>query len=140
MSEKIPAIDSALFALSHSEHEKATHRSTSRLESTGTALQFGPNWHLMLKRLADAEVLVDVYLGANAYGNPNDRDLMEEETHGVRIIYVGEDYFVVGPRRPVHSSIIPLGWVSMIRFRSDDEVGEILSLVGDVEELEEVVD
>jgi hypothetical protein len=94
----------------------------------------------MLRRLADAEVVVDVYLCANAYGNPNDRDRMEEETHRVRIIYIGEDYFVVGPRRPVHSSIIPLGWVSMIRVHSDNEVGEIPSLVEDPAEMDKVAD
>ena len=55
---------------------------------------------------------------------------MVAETHGVRIIYVGEDYFIVGPRRPVHSSIIPMGWISMIRIHEDSESQDMVSLVG----------
>jgi hypothetical protein len=54
---------------------------------------------------------------------------MVAETHGVRIIYVGEDYFMVGPRRPVHSSIIPMGWISMIRIHEDDRGSNFVSLV-----------
>ena len=54
---------------------------------------------------------------------------MVSETHGVRIIYVGEDYCIVGPRRPVHSSVIPMGWISMIRIHNDSEVADIVSLM-----------
>ena len=95
------------------------------------ALEYGVNWTSMLKKLADAECLVDVYLCSGAFGNPDDRERMVRETHGVRIIYVGEDYFIVGPKRPVHSSIIPFGWLSMIRVYGPDEVSESISLAGD---------
>jgi len=83
----------------------------------------------MLNYLAESESLVDVYLCSSAYGHADDRDEMVAETHGVRIIYVGEDYFIVGPRRPVHSSVIPMGWISMIRIHEDQKISEIISLI-----------
>lgn len=83
----------------------------------------------MLNYLAESESLVDVYLCSSAYGHADDRDGMVAETHGVRIIYVGEDYFIVGPRRPVHSSIIPMGWISMIRVHDDNASSNMVSLV-----------
>jgi len=85
----------------------------------------------MLDYLAESESLVDVYLCASAYGHADDREEMVAETHGVRIIYVGDDYFIVGPRRPVHSSVIPMGWISMIRIRNDPEGDTIVSLVSE---------
>ncbi|MHA1934070.1 MAG: hypothetical protein ACW97A_02195 [Candidatus Thorarchaeota archaeon] len=93
------------------------------------ALHFGKNWHSMLKHLADSEIVVDVYLCSNAFGNPDDRERMIEETHGVRIIYVGEDYFIVGPKRPVHSSVIPMGWISMIRVHGEGDSKSIEDLI-----------
>jgi len=87
----------------------------------------------MLKQLAEAESVVDVYLCASAYGHQDDRNTMVKETHGVRIVYVGEDFFVVGPRRPVHSSIIRMGWVSMIRVHEDQDVMDTISLVPEME-------
>jgi len=85
----------------------------------------------MLDYLAESESLVDVYLCASAYGHSDDRDEMVAETHGVRIIYVGDDFFIVGPRRPVHSSVIPMGWISMIRIRNDSEGDSLVSLVSE---------
>jgi hypothetical protein len=87
----------------------------------------------MLQQLTEAESVVDVYLCTSAYGNQDDRETMVLETHGVRIIYLGEDFFVVGPRRPVHSSIIRMGWVSMIRVHQDIGVDEAVSLVSEDE-------
>ncbi len=84
----------------------------------------------MLNYMAESECLVDVYLCASAYGHSDDRNNIVAETHGVRIIYVGEDYFIVGPRRPVHSSVIPMGWISMIRIRNDEDA-DLISLVDD---------
>jgi len=92
-------------------------------------LEFGKDWRSMLNYLAEAESLVDVYLCSSAYGHADDRDEMVAETHGVRIIYVGEDYFIVGPRRPVHSSVIPMGWISMIRIHEDSKSTMMASLV-----------
>jgi len=92
-------------------------------------LEFGKDWRSMLNYLAETESLVDVYLCSSAYGHADDRDEMVAETHGVRIIYVGEDYFIVGPRRPVHSSAIPMGWISMIRIHEDSESTIMVSLV-----------
>ncbi len=94
----------------------------------------------MLNYLAESESVVDVYLCASAYGHADDRDEMVAETHGVRIIYVGEDYFIVGPRRPVHSSVIPMGWISMIRIHEDDEISDLVSLVPEDDVVEEVVE
>jgi hypothetical protein len=88
----------------------------------------------MLQRLADCEIRVDVYLCMNAYGHAEDRAEMVAETHGVRIIYVGEDYFMVGPRRPVHSSIIPIGWVSMVRIHIDEDTESETSLIEELDE------
>ncbi|MFW9850677.1 MAG: hypothetical protein ACFFF4_16210 [Candidatus Thorarchaeota archaeon] len=98
------------------------------MESTTDALHYGKDWHQMLKFLADSEHIIDVYLCANAYGNIDHKPEMVEETHGVRVIYVGEDYVVLGPRRPIHSAIIPLGWISMIRIRKEQDE-ELLDLV-----------
>ncbi len=99
------------------------------LNAMNGTLMFGKDWRSMLNYLAEAESLVDVYLCSSAYGHADDRDEMVAETHGVRIIYVGEDYFIVGPRRPVHSSVIPMGWISMIRIREDSEGAMMASLV-----------
>jgi hypothetical protein len=99
------------------------------LENVISGLEYGKDWQGMLNELAEAESVVDVYLCTSAYGHHDDRDTMVAETHGVRIVYVGEDFFVVGPRRPVHSSIIRMGWVSMIRVHKDQDVMESVSLV-----------
>ena len=100
------------------------------MDTNQSTLEFGKDWKGMLNYLADSENLVDIYLCSSAYGNADDRDEMVAETHGVRIIYVGEDYFIVGPRRPVHSSIIPMGWISMIRIHEDGDDQNMVSLVG----------
>ncbi len=99
------------------------------LDTMNGTLEFGKDWRSMLNYLAEAESLVDVYLCSSAYGHADDRDEMVAETHGVRIIYVGEDYFIVGPRRPVHSSVIPMGWISMIRIHEDSKSTMMASLV-----------
>ena len=105
------------------------------MERIANALEFGQDWRAMLSKLADSETLVDVYLCANAYGHQNDREKMVAETHGVRIIYVGEDFFIVGPRRPVPASIIPLGWISMISLCEEEKTSiQDLSSEEDVDE------
>lgn len=114
------------------------------MDAAKSTLEFGKDWKGMLNYLADAESVVDVYLCSSAYGHADDRDEMVAETHGVRIIHVGEDYFMVGPRRPVHSSIIPMGWISMIRIRDDDYSSSFVSLVpeenSDDDEIEDNLD
>ncbi len=99
------------------------------MDTNQSTLEFGKDWNGMLNFLAESESLVDIYLCSSAYGRADDLDEMVAETHGVRIIYVGEDYFIVGPRRPVHSSIIPMGWISMIRIHKDSEHTNMMSLV-----------
>jgi hypothetical protein len=99
------------------------------LNTMKESLEFGKDWRSMLNYLAESESLVDVYLCSNAYGHADDLDHMVAETHKVRIIFVGEDYFIVGPRRPVHSSVIPMGWISMIRIYDDSESAMMASLV-----------
>jgi hypothetical protein len=99
------------------------------MDTNQSTLEFGKDWRGMLNYLAESESLVDIYLCSSAYGHADDRDEMVTETHGVRIIYVGEDYFIVGPRRPVHSSIIPMGWISMIRIHEDSDNVKMVSLV-----------
>ena len=101
------------------------------MDAAKSTLEFGKNWKGMLEYLAEAESLVDVYLCASAYGHADDREEMVTETHGVRIIYVGDDFFIVGPRRPVHSSAIPMGWISMIRIRDDEEAANLVGLVNE---------
>ncbi len=64
------------------------------MKATTDSLQYGDNWRQMLIYLAQAECLVDVFLCSNAYGHSDDRDAMVGETHGVRVIYVGEDFFI----------------------------------------------
>jgi len=99
------------------------------MDAAKSTLEFGKDWKGMLNYLAEAESVVDVYLCSNAYGHADDRDEMVAETHGVRIIHVGEDYFMVGPRRPVHSRIIPMGWISMIRIHDDNYGSNFVSLI-----------
>ena len=103
------------------------------MENVIGALEYRKDWIGMLKKLAEAESLVDVFLCANAYGHYDDREDMLAETRGVRIIFVGEDFFIVGPRRPVHSSIIRLGWLSMIRIHEDDKASEPISFLPEIE-------
>jgi hypothetical protein len=89
------------------------------------------NWRGMLSKLADAESIVDIYLCQGAFGNEEDRQKMIAETHGVRIIFVGEDYFIVGPRRPVGTAIIKIGWLAMIRIHPRNDSIEQVSLIPD---------
>ncbi|MHA1576829.1 MAG: hypothetical protein ACTSU3_05660 [Candidatus Thorarchaeota archaeon] len=103
------------------------------MDAAKSTLEFGKDWKGMLNFLAESESLVDVYLCASAYGHDDDREEMVAETHGVRIIYVGEDYCIVGPRRPVHSSVIPMGWISMIRIHEDSDRAAMVSLVSEEE-------
>jgi hypothetical protein len=104
------------------------------LEATARALEFGMNWRGMLSKLAEAESTVDIYLCQGAYGNENDRQTIVAETHGVRIIFVGEDYFIVGPRRPVGSAIIKIGWLAMIRiYPENDSIGPVSLIPDDIE-------
>jgi len=129
--EYFPCFVDDLYVLEQKEHE--IKNGVLKMVAARSTLEFGKDWKGMLSRLAEAECLVDVYLCASAYGHSDDREEMVAETHGVRIIYVGEDYFIVGPRRPVHSSVIPMGWISMIRIRYDDGVASLTSLVSDDE-------
>ena len=99
------------------------------MDAAKSTLEFGKDWKGMLNYLAESESIVDVYLCASAYGHADDRDEMVAETHGVRIIHVGDDYCMVGPRRPVHSSIIPMGWISMIRIHEDGQGSNFVSFV-----------
>ena len=99
------------------------------MEAAARALEFGMNWREMLSKLAEAESVVDIYLCQGAFGNSEDRQAMVDETHGVRIIFVGEDYFIVGPRRPVGTAIIQVGWLAMIRIHPETESIEPVSLV-----------
>ncbi|MFX1482812.1 MAG: hypothetical protein ACFFCP_06435 [Promethearchaeota archaeon] len=99
------------------------------MDDTKSTLEFGSDWRGMLNYLAELESLVDVYLCSSAYGHADDCEEMVAETHEVRIIFVGEDYFIVGPRRPIHSSVIPMGWVSMIRIHDDDDSIQMMSLL-----------
>ena len=107
------------------------------MDTAKSTLEFGKDWKGMLNYLADTESLVDVYLCASAYGHADDREELVAETHGVRIIHVGEDYFMVGPRRPVHSSIIPMGWISMIRIHEDSQASRFVSFVPEENEADE---
>ena len=106
------------------------------MEAAARALEFGMNWREMLSKLAEAESVVDIYLCQGAFGNPEDRQAMVDETHGVRIIFVGDDYFIVGPRRPVGTAIIQVGWLAMIRIHPENESIEPVSLVPEELELE----
>ncbi len=99
------------------------------MDAAKSTLEFGKDWKGMLSYLAETESVVDVYLCASAYGHADDRDEMVAETHGVRIIHVGDDFCMVGPRRPVHSSIIPMGWISMIRIHEDGQGSNFVSFV-----------
>lgn len=110
------------------------------MDAAKSTLEFGKDWKGMLNYLADTESVVDVYLCASAYGHADDRDEMVAETHGVRIIHVGEDYFMVGPRRPVHSSIIPMGWISMIRIHEDEGGTNFVSFVPDEHSEDDEID
>lgn len=106
------------------------------MEKISSALEIGKDWRDMLNKLTEAESLVDVYLCSNAYGHPDDRTKMVSETHRIRIIYVGEDYCIVGPRRPVPASVIPLGWISMIRICDNQESEIMPELIDSTEELD----
>ena len=105
------------------------------MEAAERALEFGMNWREMLSKLAEAESVVDIYLCQGAFGNQEDRQAMVAETHGVRIIFVGDDYFIVGPRRPVGTAIIKVGWLAMIRIHPENETVEPVSFVPDELEL-----
>jgi hypothetical protein len=79
----------------------------------------------VLEQLARDGTLVDIILAAH----PIDLELpkeIERRTYGVRIIHVGEDYIVVGPKKPLATAVIPLDEVSMVmisekKYRDDED-------------------
>ena len=79
----------------------------------------------VLEQLARDGTLVDIILAAH----PIDLELpkeIERRTYGVRIIHVGEDYIVVGPKRPLATAVIPLDEVAMVmisekKYRDDED-------------------
>ena len=59
----------------------------------------------------------------------------------MRIIHVGEDYIVVGPKRPLSTAVIPLNEVAMVmiseqKYRDDEDELDIMiaELYADVDE------
>ena len=83
-------------------------------DNTGYSISLGGPLVDIMKQLAHEETLVDV-LTVNAPSIDADSRALEKETHGVRIILVGEDHVVLGPRRPVFSCFIPFDEILMIR-------------------------
>ena len=91
-----------------------------------------------MEQLARDGTLVDIILAAH----PIDLELpkeVERRTYGVRIIHVGEDYIVVGPKKPLVTAVIPLDEVSMVmisekKYRDDEDELDIriAELYGDV--------
>ena len=93
--------------------------------SKQTPIFRGSDFLEVLEQLARDGTLVDIILG----GYPLDLELpkeVERRTCGVRIIHVGEDYIVVGPKKPLATAVIPLGEVLMVmisekRYRDDED-------------------
>ena len=100
----------------------------------------GRDYLEVLEQLADNETLVDIILNTA----PEGFELLKEignRTCGVRIIHVGEDYIVVGPKRPLSTAVIPLDEVAMVmiseqKYRDDeDEIDiRIAEMYADVDE------
>ncbi|MBN2229996.1 MAG: hypothetical protein JW779_10460 [Candidatus Thorarchaeota archaeon] len=77
----------------------------------------------VLKQLADAGTLVDILTITSPSLN-QDESLLKRETHGVRIIMVGEDHVVLGPKRPIFTSFLPLDDILMVRITETQECDE----------------
>ena len=72
---------------------------------TQTPIFRGRDYLEVLEQLADNETLVDIILATA----PEGFELLKEignRTYGVRIIHVGEDYIVVGPKRPLATATL----------------------------------
>jgi hypothetical protein len=87
-------------------------------------IPFRGNFLDVLKQVAKDGLLVDVILnhvpGAQEY-----RGIIFKETLRTRIIHVGEDYLIIGPKRPLSNCIIPIEEILLVRLseeeRRDDE-------------------
>ena len=73
----------------------------------------GKDYLEVLEQLARDGTLVDIILTATPIGFELPKEI-ENRTIGVRIIHVGEDYIVVGPKRPLSTAVIPLNEVAMV--------------------------
>jgi hypothetical protein len=85
----------------------------------------GKDYLEVLEQLAQNGTLVDIVLTAYPIGLELPKE-MEDRTCGVRIIHVGEDYIVVGPKRHLSTAVIPLDEVAMVmiseqKYRDDED-------------------
>ena len=85
----------------------------------------GKDYIEVSEQLAQNGTLVDIVLTAFPIGLELPKE-MEDRTCGVRIIHVGEDYIVVGPKRPLATAVIPLDEVAMVmiseqKYRDDED-------------------
>jgi hypothetical protein len=108
--------------------------------SKQTPIFRGKDYLEVLEQLARDGTLVDIILTATPIGFELPKEI-ENRTIGVRIIHVGEDYIVVGPKRPLSTAVIPLSEVAMVmiseqKYRDDEDELDIriAELYADVDE------
>ena len=98
--------------------------------SKQTPIFRGKDYLEVLEQLAKNGTLVDIVLTANPIGFELPKEI-EDRTCGVRIIHVGEDYIVVGPKKPLSTAVIPLDEVAMVmiseqKYRDDEDELDIM--------------
>ena len=108
--------------------------------SKQTPIFRGKDYLEVLEQLARDGTIVDIILTATPDGFELLKEI-EKRTFGVRIIHVGEDYIVVGPKRPLSTAVIPLDEVAMVmiseqKYRDDEDELDIMiaEMYADVDE------
>ena len=82
-------------------------------------IPFRGNLHEILKQLAKDGPVVDVVLNRVPYPEEY-RKIVFRETLGTRIIHVGDDYIILGPKRPISNCVIPIEEVLLVRLAEEE--------------------
>jgi hypothetical protein len=92
--------------------------------SNQRVIPFRGNFLDVLKQVAKDGLLVDVILN-HVPRTEEYHEIIFKETLSIRIIHVGEDYLILGPKRPLSNCIIPIDEILLVRlseeYRRDDE-------------------
>jgi hypothetical protein len=83
------------------------------------SIEFQESLKDTLEQFAEDGCLVDIFLKSTS---EEIGDYLRGETHSVRIILVGEDYIVLGPKRPLVNCFVPIESILMVRVSDETKL------------------
>lgn len=96
-------------------------------------LNLGLSLSETLEHFAEEGYLVDIFLKHEA-ASEELQELLLSETQSVRIVLVGEDYVVLGPKRPLISCLVPIDSILMVRISDEKELMDEEEIDKEIEE------